>query len=318
MLHAPDFLGYPRRDPAWRGAPDAVERGLALKKAGNEIMQLLGGREIHPVNVRVGGFYRVPSRGALSPVAEGLRHARELAVEMLAWVAAFDFPDFERDYEFVALRHPSEYPFNEGRIVSSAGVDVAAGEFAIEFQEHHVRHSTALHALRRTGTPYVVGPLARYNLNFDRFPAALQALGRQAGLAETCRNPYKSIVVRALEVIYACDEALRIIAEYEPPVPAAAPIRTKAGEGHSCTEAPRGILYHRYRLAGDGTIEDAQIVPPTSQNQASLELDLADIASGGLDLPDDALRDRCEQGIRNYDPCISCATHFLTLTVHRG
>jgi sulfhydrogenase subunit alpha len=318
MLHAPDFLGYPDAIRMAEQHGDAVRRSLALKKAGNDLMRLLGGREIHPINVRVGGFYRVPDRAEFAPAAEALKRARDLALETVRWVAGFSFPDFERDYEFVALRHPDEYPLNEGRIVSSKGLDIAAEDYDSEFEERHVAHSTALQSVLKRRGSYLVGPMARYNLNFDRLPSDVHAVAYEAGLGPVCRNPFQSIVVRAIEVVYACEEALRIIAAYEPPaLPAAAVLVPRAAVGYACTEAPRGILYHRYELGEDGSIRTAHIVPPTSQNQLSIEEDLCHVATAALDLTDDALRDRCEQAIRNYDPCISCSCHFLKLTVHR-
>ena len=317
MLHAPDFLGCSGAVDMARDHGDVVRRGLALKKAGNEIMSLLGGREIHPINVRVGGFYRAPRRRELEPLAERLKWAREAALETVRWTAGFDFPERERDYVFVALRHPDEYPFNEGRIASSRGLDIEASQYDEHFEEIHVERSTALHARFRGGGSYLVGPLARYNLNFDRLSHVAQEAAREAGLGRTCANPYRSIVIRSVEVFYACDEALRIIAAYQEPGQSFVAVAPRAGTGFGATEAPRGLLYHRYRLEADGTIAEARIVPPTSQNQASIEEDLASFIGGFLDLPDDDLRHRCEQTVRNYDPCISCSTHFLQLEMDR-
>jgi sulfhydrogenase subunit alpha len=317
MLHAPDFLGYQDGIQMAREHGEAVRGGLALKKTGNELMRLLGGREIHPVNVRVGGFYRVPSRAEFGPVTENLKQARDHAVATLRWVAQFPFPDLECDYEFVALRHPDEYPVNEGRIVSSRGLDIAARDYDSEFEERHVAHSTALQAVLKRRGSYLVGSLARYNLNADRLPADVLALARECGLGPTCRNPFRSIIVRAVEIVYACDETLRLIADYQPPDAPFVPIEVRAGIGHACTEAPRGMLYHRYALGDDGSILEARIVPPTSQNQVSIEEDLCRVATDSLELSDDALRHRCEQTIRNHDPCISCSCHFLKLSVHR-
>jgi coenzyme F420-reducing hydrogenase alpha subunit len=316
MLHAPDFLGYSDAAAMARDHPQAVERGLALKKAGNELLRLLGGREIHPVNVRVGGFYRVPRRAEFAPVAELLVAARDHAIATLRWAAGFDFPEIARDYEFVALRHPEEYPMNEGRIVSSVGLDISAAEYENEFLERQVRYSTALHSrLRRRGV-YLVGAMARYALNRDRLPADVRALADEAGLDPVCRNPFRSILVRMVEVLYACSEALRLIAEYEPPAQPFMPAEPRAAIGYGCTEAPRGILYHRYNLDAGGTILDARLVPPTAQNQDVIEEDLRQVASSALDLGDEALKANCEQSIRNHDPCISCAAHFLTLRVN--
>ncbi|SFH42807.1 Ni/Fe hydrogenase subunit alpha [Modicisalibacter xianhensis] len=318
LLHAPDFLGYAGAIDMARDHGDAVRRGLALKKAGNDIMALLGGREIHPINVRVGGFYRVPHRRELATLAETLKRARELADETLRWVAGFDFPERERDYTFVALTHSEDYPLSEGRIASSRGLDIGVDQYEDYFLETHVARSTALQSRLSDGASYLVGPLARYALNFDRLPPSVRQAAHEAGLGPVCRNPYQSILVRAVEVLFACEEALRIIEAYEAPEQAAIEITPCAGIGHGATEAPRGLLYHRYRLEPDGTIIDAKIVPPTSQNQACIEEDLANFVESFLDLPDEALRHRCEQTVRNYDPCISCATHFLRLDMDRG
>jgi len=317
MLHAPDFLGFPDAIKMAEVHGDIVRKGLALKKAGNEILRVLGGREIHPVNVRPGGFYSVPRKTDLVPLAEELKAARDIALELTRWVAALPFPDLEQDYEFVAMRHPEEYPLNQGRLVSSRGIDIDIGEYDQHFEERHVAHSTALHSLIKTRGAYLVGPLARYALNFDRLPASVRALAQECGLGRVCRNPFKSIIVRALEVFYACEEALRIIAAYEPPPSPAVPLEPVAGVGFGCTEAPRGICWHRYEFEADGTIKTARIVPPTSQNQPSIEADLVAVATAMIDAGDEAIRDRCEQTIRNYDPCISCSAHFLKLTVNR-
>jgi coenzyme F420-reducing hydrogenase alpha subunit len=317
MLHAPDFLGFPDGMRMAQDHGEAVRNALTLKKAGNELMRVIGGREIHPVNVKAGGFHRLPTRGELVPVAENLARARDIAVKMVRWVATFPFPEYEQDYEFVGLRHPDEYPFNEGRLVSSRDIDIDIADFEQEFEERHVAHSTALHCLLKRRGAYLVGPLARYALNFDRLPASVQALAREAGLDRVCRNPFKSIIVRSLEIVLACEEALRLIAAYEPPDQAAVPIEPRAGTGFGCTEAPRGICWHRYDFRADGVIERARIVPPTSQNQPSIEADLATVATSLLDQPDEVIRDRCEQSIRNHDPCISCSAHFLKLSVRR-
>jgi sulfhydrogenase subunit alpha len=312
MLHAPDFLGYPDAIQMARDHSEVVQRGLRLKKTGNEIVKLIGGREVHPINVRVGGFYKVPTRREIEPLAEHLEWARDAALETVRFVAKLPFPDFEQDYVFVALRHPEEYPFNEGRLVSNRGLDISIDRYDEYFTEEHVQHSNALHSTLKNTGPYFVGPLARYNLNFDRLSPLAQDAAREAGIESTCRNPFQSIVVRAVETLYACDEALRIIDQYEPP-PAALDIHPRAATGYGCTEAPRGILYHRYKVSDEGLILDAKIVPPTSQNQKVIEQDVTQFVVKYLALPPEELQWKCEQAIRNYDPCISCATHFLKL-----
>lgn len=313
LLHAPDFLGYDDAIQMAKDHRDLVERGLQLKKAGNEIVALLGGREVHPINVRVGGFYQLPHRQDLLRLAEKLKWAREAALETVRWTAGFEFPAFAPDYEFVSLSHPDEYPFNEGRIVSSKGLNIAVREFNDHIHEQHVQHSNALHAVMPGHEIYLAGPLARFNNNFTRLSPLVQEASRAAGLPGLCRNPFQSIIVRSLEVLYACDEALRIITEYEPPAHSVIDYLPRAGIGHGCTEAPRGLLYHRYEIDETGLIRDALIVPPTAQNQKRIEADLRQFVPTQLALPKDQLTWRCEQAVRNYDPCISCATHFLKL-----
>ncbi len=318
MLHAPDFLGYQDAISMAKDHPDIVRRGLQLKKVGNEIMTLVGGREIHPINVRVGGFYKVPAKKDFAPLAENLKWARDAAVQTAHWTSTLTFPDFEQDYEFVALRHPDEYPLNEGDLVSSKGMHIPVSQYEEHFIEEHAQHSNALHSRRVGGGSYHVGPLARYSLNFSSLTQLAQETARGAGLEDTCRNPFKSILVRSVELVQACDEALRIIEQYEMPDTPAVEVVPKAGVGYACTEAPRGILYHRYVIDGNGAILDAKIVPPTSQNQLMIEDDLRRFVPGLLDLPDEKIRWQCEQAIRNYDPCISCATHFIHLDIDRS
>ncbi len=317
MLHAPDFLGRHSVVELAKDHPEVVERGLRLKKAGNAIVALLGGREIHPINVRVGGFYKIPPSDEFDALARQLEIALEDAHATLSWVTTFDFPDFEVDYEFVALRHPDEYPFNEGRIVSSHGVDIAAQDYHEHFEEVHVEHSTALHCRLKDRGFYHVGPLARYALNSDKLsPGAKQAATR-AGLDHVCTNPFRSIVVRAVETIHACEEALRVLANLERPDRPYVDVPVRAATGYGATEAPRGLLHHTYRIGADGSIESARIIPPTSQNQATIEDDLRRFVAPRIALPDDQLQWQCEQAVRNYDPCISCSTHFLKLNVVR-
>ena len=317
MLHAPDFLGYADVVQMAKDHPEAVQRGLRLKKAGNQIMTLLGGREIHPVNIRVGGFYKAPTKRELAALTEELKWAREAALETVRWVSTLPFPDFERDYEFVALSHPDEYPFNEGRLVSNKGLDIAVRDYEDHFVEEHMPHSNALHSHLKERGAYFVGPQARYNLNFDKLRPLAQEAARGAHLGPVCRNPFQSIIVRSVELVHSCDEALRIIEQYEMPDRPAVDIEPREATGYGCTEAPRGILYHRYRMDENGIILDAKIVPPTSQNQKTIEDDLRELVSNSLALPEDELTWKCEQSIRNYDPCISCATHFLKVSFER-
>lgn len=317
LLHLPDLLGYESAISLAADHRDTVAKALQLKKAGNALVSALGGREVHPINVRVGGFHRVPTKAELLPVAELLKANRDFAIEAVRFVAKLEYPDLERDYDCVALRHSDEVPLNEGHIATSRGLDVPVTQFRDHFEEIHVEHSNALHGRLKGGGSYLVGPLARLNLNWNRYPETIKTLAREVGFSVPCWNQFKSLIARGLETLYALDHALELIAAYERPERPAVDVTPRAGVGHGCTEAPRGILYHSYETDDEGLIRSAVIVPPTAQNQPQIEEDLATYAPRILHLPQEEMTLRCEQLIRNYDPCISCATHFLRLNIER-
>jgi len=317
MLHAPDFLGYEDAVSMAADHPDLVKHGLKLKKIGNDLMILLGGREIHPINLRIGGFYKVPAKRELQKMIEPLKWALEASIETVKTVAALKFPDFEQDYEFVSVSHAEEYPINEGRIKSNKGINIPVTDFLNVFEEQHVSHSTSLHATVKERGAYHVGPMARYSLNFEKLTPLAQKAAIGSGLEPECKNPFKSIIVRAVELVFACEEALRLIDHYEIPDQPYIDVHPKAGIGHGATEAPRGLLYHRYEIDNNGVIKTARIIAPTSQNQKVIENDLTAFVPRNQNLSHDDLTWQCEQAIRNYDPCISCSCHFLKLHIER-
>jgi sulfhydrogenase subunit alpha len=320
LLHAPDFLGFESGISLATKHREIVEKGLRLKKIGNQILEVLGGRAIHPINVTVGGFYRAPSQRELKALLPDLHWGLATALETLHLVAGFNFPDLDLNYEMVCVRHPTEYPLNEGTIVSSSGLSMPMEEYETHFQERQVAHSTALHSIKLPEeTPYLVGPLARVNLCFDRLSPIAKREAENSKLEWPCRNNFKSVIARALELITVYEEAIAIVEDYQSelsPSRIAYPLRP--GEGCHATEAPRGLLYHRYRLGADGLIAQAKIVPPTAQNQPRIEEDLRAYLPALLDRDDAEVTRHCEHLIRNYDPCISCATHFLKMRIDRN
>jgi sulfhydrogenase subunit alpha len=315
LLQAPDFFNAASGIELAARFPHEVTRGLKLKKQGNDLLEVLGGRAIHPINVAVGGFYRAPKREELQKLIPSFEWGLQAAIEATRWVAGFEFPDFERRYEMISVSHPDEYPMNEGRIVSSSGLTIDVAQYEQTFAEHHVAHSTALHSLKVADrSSYHVGPLARINLNRERLCETALRVADEIGFTTPCLNPFKAIIARGLEVIHAFDEALSILRDYQNFKPSRIPYEYRAGEGCAATEAPRGLIYHRYRIDDQGKIELAKIVPPTSQNQRQIELDLIDWLPRVLSPDDQRTADECERLIRSYDPCISCSTHFLKLT----
>jgi coenzyme F420-reducing hydrogenase alpha subunit len=318
LLHAPDFFHCENTVELAKRHPGVVRTGLRMKKAGNAIVEQLGGRAIHPVNVRLGGFYRTPTRDELRALLPEIEWSLAAVPDILAWANALPFPDFEHDQEFVALRHPDEYPFCEGRIVSTRGLDIAVREYEDHVIEEQVPYSTAIRPRLRARGTYVCGPMARFNLCSDRLGDVARRAALDLGIAAPCRNPFKAILVRLVEIVHAFDEARRIILGYEPPERPFIDVPQRAGTGYGCTEAPRGSLYHRYTVDEQGTILAANLVPPTCPNLNAIEEDLRamgpTLAALAARSRDEAVR-RAEQTVRNYDPCISCSTHFVDLRV---
>jgi sulfhydrogenase subunit alpha len=319
LLHAPDFLGYPSGIAMAADHRAEVERGLRMKKLGNRIVEVVGGRAVHPVNVRVGGFYRAPSVADMRGMIDELRWTLDAAVDVARWAATFPMPEHQLpgDTALVSLRNATEYPILGDRLVSTTGLDIAPHEYLDHFAEEHVEHSTALHGRMLAGGDYMVGPLARFALNADRLTPRAAAVAAELGLDASERNPFRSILVRAVETVHACEVALELAEEYREPARAAVPVEARPGVGCGWSEAPRGLLWHRYELDDTGHIASARIVPPTSQNQPAIEHDLMHLIEHSLHLDDAALEALCEQAVRNYDPCISCATHFLDMRVVR-
>jgi coenzyme F420-reducing hydrogenase alpha subunit len=317
LLHAPDFFGYPSGIDMARDHPELITRGLQMRKVGNQIVALLGGRAIHPVSVRIGGFSRVPSRRELTPLREALLWARDAAVETVRWTAGFEFPDFTQPYRFVAVKPAQEYPMNEGAVAVTDGPEIPAAEFDAHFVETQTPYSHALSCTFQN-EPYMVGPLARLHLNYERLSPLSREVLDATGLRLPLLNPFQAIIARAVETLYAMDEAIRIIDRYDPPPAPAVPVAMRSGTGRAATEAPRGLLYHRYRVDADGVIREVRLVPPTSQNQRRIEEDLRAFLPRVLSLPNEQAAEHCERVIRSYDPCISCATHFLRLNVVRA
>jgi len=318
LLATPDILGFENAIDMAEKFPDEVRRGLKIQSLGNRLLQLLGGRSVHPVGVCVAGFYSAPSVKMVKSLLAEFKDILPSVKELVRWVAVQKYPDDQQEFISVSLRHPDEYPMNEGRIVSSTGLDIAIDDYQNHFNESHVAHSTALHS-HLHGQPYLVGPLARLNLNVDRLPDAVQQLISEIGITFPSNNMFHSIIARTLEIYFAFLEAIDIMEDYVYPTASHMEYSARAGIGYGCTEAPRGILWHRYELDDHGNVVQATIIPPTSQNQARIEQDLrSSLLSFGLHHADAALRQRCETVIRNYDPCISCATHFLKLKVNHS
>ncbi len=313
LLHAPDFFDCPDVIALSRRYPDIVKRGLRLKQVGNDIVRLIGGREVHPVNLRIGEFFKMPPSSAIASLKQDLTWAREAAMETVRWTAGLTFPEFEQDYVFLALHDPEQYAIMSGRFVASTGENLAADDFETFVTAEQVSYSTALHGLNREHGAYLVGPMARFNLNFPQLSSGARQVASEIDLKPPCTNPFKSIVIRSVEMVHACERILLLMDRYAPVKPSSALISPCAATGYGCVEAPRGVCWHKYRMDAFGNILDARIVPPTSQNLRRMEMDLKAFGNQFPDLTPDRLVWQCEQLVRCFDPCISCSCHALHL-----
>ncbi|MGA2489234.1 MAG: Ni/Fe hydrogenase subunit alpha [Anaerolineales bacterium] len=315
LLQAPDLLGQPSALDLAAIAPEVVKNALRMKKVGNTILKCIGGRSVHPVNACVGGFYRWPEAEPLKAILPELEWALEAAIAAVKWAVTLPYPQLELDYEFVALHHPNEYAVINGEVWSSKGSQLSVVEYETRYLEQHVKHSNALHSQTKEGGHYQVGPLARLNLNHAQLLSTAQMTLQDNSISLPITNPYKSLIARAVELVHFYSEAIQLIQTYDPAGPAQLELKLKAGEGAGASEAPRGLLYHRYRIDDQGRVQFAKIVPPTAQNLPRIEEDLFALAPQIVAMPQEQATLTAEHLVRSYDPCISCATHFLKLKV---
>jgi sulfhydrogenase subunit alpha len=325
VLHAPDFLGC---DSCFAFPPPFagfLDRGLRMKAAGSRIVELVGGRAVHPVNLAVGGFHRAPAAAAIRQFVPELEWGLDAALAAIETVSHFPFARFEQPYEYVSLVARDEYPMNDGRIVSrrgdgAAGLDIPIAEHGRHFVERDVPHGTARTSFILPGDrTYLCGPLARLGNCLDRLPPATRRAAESCGIVWPSPNVFHSIVARSIEIAAAFEEALAIARDCRADVaPCRAMVPIRAGAGCHATEAPRGLLFQDFTVDADGLVAGATIIPPTGRNQARIEADLRAFLPPLLALPDAAAALECERLIRAYDPCISCAAHFLDLRIDRA
>ena len=315
LLQAPDLLGQPSALDLAAIAPEVVKNALRMKKVGNDLLKAIGGRSVHPVNACVGGFYRWPDAAPLKALLPELEWALEAAQAAVKWAVTLPYPQLELDYEFVALHHPQEYAVIHGEVWSSKGSQLSVSDYETRYLEQHVKHSNALHSHIKNDGTYQVGPLARLNINHAQLLPAAQKTLQDAQIKLPITNPYKSLIARAVELVHFYAEAIQLIQAYDPAGPAQLELKLKAGEGMGASEAPRGLLYHRYRIDDQGRVQFAKIVPPTAQNLPRIEEDLFALAPQIVAMPQEQATLTAEHLVRSYDPCISCATHFLKLKI---
>jgi len=308
MLALPDYLGYEGVVGMMPDYGEEIGRLLRMKTVANDLTRAIGGRALHPVTTVVNGFTRLPSIGELRRLAEALKGIKEDALETVRLFANLPYPDLQSRSEYVALRNPERYTFIEGRVVFSEGLDIAEGEYEDYFEEEQVPYAMAKRSIVKGRGAFRVGALARVNLNFHQLSEAAKEAAREVGFEPPSHNPFHNNLAQALEVLHCEDECISIIEGLDLKEERRA-FAVRAGEGRAITEAPRGLLYHKYRINAKGVVEQANIVTPTAHNVFNMEKDLRELAPSLLDLSEKEATLRCEELIRSYDPCFSCSVH---------
>lgn len=312
-LVAPDLLGVPSVLPLVQTHPDVVKMALRLKRLANDICCTVAGRHIHPCSMLVKGFPKVPRAEDLLALKQRLQDSvadLHTAVELLQTLS---LPQFERDMEFVALHHPEEYAFYRGTVIRSTKTgDTPIPEYKRQVQEFVVPHSHAKHVTSPVG-PYMVGALARFNVNYEQLRPEAKEVAAALGLQPICYNPFMNSIAQVVECVQATYDAIEYIDRLvdmglqEEDLT----VEVKAGRGVGAAEVPRGTLYHDYTVDDEGTIVDCNLIIPTGQNLNNIEHDMRALVPQILDKPQEEIALTLEMLVRAYDPCISCATHLL-------
>lgn len=314
-LVAPDFFGVGSVIPLVDTNPEVVERALRIKKLSGDLCAMIGGRHTHPCALVVGGFSHTPTEDELCAMRERLVNARADMDATVELFSTLDWPEFERETEYVSLTKDDEYAFVGGTIKSSDGFEYPLEEYKKVTNEEMVPFSTAKWTHHNRDS-YMVGALARFNNNFDQLHPRAKDAAAKLGMEPIATNPFLNSAAQVVEMVHCVEDSIDIIDELlergvEREEPAA--VDVKAGEGVGSCDVPRGTLFHHYAYDEQGFCTDANCIIPTNQNMANLNYDMQELAPQIIDRPQEEVRLMLEMLVRAYDPCISCSAHFLTV-----
>lgn len=311
FLHLPDFYGKSSIFEIAKEDREILIKGLKIKNTGGKIIEIIGGRVSHPVSVEAGGFTKYPEEKELKKLIPDIEETIEISVYFLKKFSKFSFPEGNiENLQFVSLFREDEYPILNGDVISNEGLKVSKDEFDQIFLEFQTPHSTAKKCRIKGKEKYVVGPISRFNNNYEKLSETALKVSKEIGLKPMEKNSFKTILIRMVEIIHSLEKSVEIIKNYKKPN-IKTDFRTKKSTGTGISEAPRGILWHRYSFNEDGKILEADIIPPTSQNQDAMEDTVKNYLSRFSTDNIKKLVFEAEKIVRNFDPCISCATHFL-------
>ena len=314
FLTLPDYLGYSDLVEASKDNGELLKSAIKLKKLGNDLTELVGGRSVHPVTAVVGGFTNTIPREEAKKMIKQCEEAKVDALETIELFKQLEIPKFKRKCEHIALNQSNEYAINEGYVKSTEGLYIPQEEYRKHIEECQIPYSNCKQSNVKGRASYLVGPLARVNINFEQLSKDARNAANSVGFKFPSFNPFHSPIARAVEIVHSIDECIEIL-DSMPYKEDEKRIRIKAGKGCALTEAPRGINYHSYLLDDRGIVIKADIAPPTCQNHRNIEMDLREFIPQLLDLPDEEVAKKCGMLIRSYDPCISCSVH--TVNIHR-
>ena len=315
MLVAPDMFGVGSVIPLVKIAPEAVLRALRIKKLAGDLCATIGGRHTHPIAMAVGGFTHFPDADELKALRQRLVDARADMDATVQLAKTLPWPNFSRETEYVALRKEDEYAFIDGTITTTDGASYPVSDYRKVTNEHLVQHSSAKHCKHKRES-YMVGALARFNVNYDKLHPRATVAAAELGLKPICTNPFLNSAAQVVEMVHCVEDAINVIDQLVgrgitlEPLP---PFPGKGGEGAGSCEVPRGILFHNYQIGDDGRVIGANCIIPTGQNLANIEADMRKLVPEFLDQPQDKIRLMMEMLVRAYDPCISCSVHFLNV-----
>lgn len=308
MLAVPDYMDYDSILPVVSEHPDIFKRFIRMKTAANRLTELIGGRALHTMSAIFGGFTRTTPRKELLKAADDLKEIKDDALETVRFVGSLPFPDYYSENIYVSLRGEDAYPVNEARIASTTGLTISEDEYRDYFVEQQLPYTNSKYSTLNGQEPFMVGSLARINQNFGLLSSDAGAIATEVGFTTPSYNPYQNNLAQAVEIVNGIDCCIDLIEKLDPKDEKIS-YSIEEGEGSAVTEAPRGLLYHSYRVSKDGLIEKADIVSPTAHNAFNIERNLNLLLPTIAHLDEDEITMRCEKLIRAYDPCFSCSVH---------
>ena len=314
FLVAPDFFGVDSVIPLAATHPDVVKRALRLKKLGNDLCDVIGGRAVHQIAASVGGFKHYPSVDELLDIRTRLKDSLDDLAATAELFGTLEMPAFDNPTEYLSLKAAGSYAFFGDLILSSNGDITPVRHYREKVKERVVPHSSAKHC-RSDQETFMVGALARANNGFQNLSEGARAVADQLGFAPVCTNSFMNTVAQLVETVHCVEDSIALIDTLLAAGlrPETIEVEVREGHGVGAVEVPRGTLYHEYGIDRDGRVAEANLIIPTGQNLANLEQDMWVLAPTLLDKGSAAAQKSLEMLVRAYDPCISCSTHLIVL-----